>query len=87
MTTSPEDITRALLQDLNDTIEKHTQRLHQITLRLSRMERDLGNLFRGFGELRGDYAGLAVQLDEFDKRLARIERRLDLVETPAPSQT
>jgi hypothetical protein len=35
--------------------------------------------------LHGDYAGLSVRLDNLDRRVGRIERRLELDEVPTSS--
>ena len=34
--------------------------------------------------LHADYAGLSVRLDNLDRRVGRIEQRLELVDVPSP---
>jgi len=51
------------------------EKLDEIIVRLGRLEREVAGL-------RGDYAGLSVRLDNLDRRVGRIEQRLELVETP-----
>lgn len=57
--------------------EQSTQRekLDEIITRLGRLEREVAGL-------HADYAGLSVRLDNLDRRVARIEQRLELVEVP-----
>jgi predicted nuclease with TOPRIM domain len=57
--------------------EQSTQRekLDEIITRLGRLEREVAGL-------HADYAGLSVRLDNLDRRVGRIEQRLELVEVP-----
>jgi len=52
------------------------EKLDEIITRLGRLEREVAGL-------HGDYAGLSVRLDNLDRRVGRIEQRLELVEIPA----
>jgi hypothetical protein len=52
------------------------EKLDEIIVRLGRLEREVAGL-------HGDYAVLSVRLDNLDRRVGRIEQRLELVEVPA----
>jgi hypothetical protein len=52
--------------------------LDEIIVRLGRLEREVAGL-------HSDYAGLSVRLDNLDRRVGRIERRLELDEVPTSS--
>lgn len=54
------------------------EKLDEIILRLGRLEREVAGL-------HSDYSSLSVRLDNLDRRVARIEHRLELVEVPMPS--
>jgi archaellum component FlaC len=54
-------------------LDRHTEELREIKERL-------GILEIGIGNLGGQYASLSNRLDRLDERVARIEKRLDLVE-------
>jgi hypothetical protein len=43
-----------------------------------------GRLEREVAGLHSDYAGLSVRLDNLDRRVGRIELRLELVDLPTP---
>ena len=51
------------------------EKLDEIIVRLGRLEREVAGL-------HGDYAGLSVRLDNLDRRVGRIEHRLELAEAP-----
>ena len=42
----------------------------------------LGRLVRRIAGLHSDYADLSVRLDNLDRRVGRIERRLELADVP-----
>jgi hypothetical protein len=54
------------------------EKLDEIIDRLGRIEREVAGL-------HADYAGLAIRLDNLDRPVGRIERRLELVGVPEPS--
>jgi hypothetical protein len=60
-----------ILRDLAQIREKQDE----IVVRLSRLEREAASLHL-------DFAGLSMRLDNLDRRVARIERRLELSEEP-----
>ena len=51
------------------------EKLDEIIVRLGRLEREIAGLY-------GDYAGLSVRLNNLDRRVGRIEQRLEAVEVP-----
>lgn len=55
-----------LLRAIRATLDQHTDELREIRGRL--------------GNLEHQYAGLSTRFDRMDERLARVERRLDLIE-------
>jgi len=55
-----------LLEAIRATLDQHTDELREIRGRL--------------GNLEHQYAGLSARFDRMDERLARVERRLDLIE-------
>jgi predicted nuclease with TOPRIM domain len=60
------------------------EKLDEIISRLGRLEREVAGLHRELAGLHDDYAGLSVRLDNLDRRVGRIEARLELVDLPAP---
>lgn len=60
------------------------ERLERIDARLDELVNRVGYLERNAAETSVQIAGLSTRMDNFDRRLTRIERRLDLVEGPAP---
>ena len=61
------------LQAIRGVLDRHTDELREIKERL-------GILEIGIGNLGGQYASVSNRLDRLDERVARIEKRLDLVE-------
>ncbi len=53
------------------------EKLDEIISRLGRLELEVAGL-------HADYASLSVQLDSLDRRVGRIESRLELVDLPTP---
>jgi hypothetical protein len=54
------------------------EKLDEIIVRLGRLEREVA----GF---HGDYVSLSLRLDNLDRRVGRIEQRLELLEIPISS--
>jgi len=50
----------------------------------TRSSAGLAGLEREVAALHADYAALSVRLDNLDRRVGRIEARLELVELPTP---
>ncbi len=61
------------------------EKLDEIISRLGALEREVAALTLRFAEMKVDFANLSVWIDNLDRRVRRIEQRLDLVEIPAPS--
>jgi chromosome segregation ATPase len=61
------------------------EKLDEIIGRLGALEREVATLNLRFAEMRVDFAGLSLRIDNLDHRVRRIEQRLDLVEVPASS--
>jgi septal ring factor EnvC (AmiA/AmiB activator) len=59
------------------------EKLDEIINRLGVLEREVASLSLRIAEIRVDFAGLSVRLDNLDRRVGRIERRLDLADAPA----
>jgi hypothetical protein len=60
--------------------------IDEVIDRLARVERELVGIRRNITNLHEDWAGMSVRLDNLDRRVARIEHRLDLVEEPGNGQ-
>jgi hypothetical protein len=54
------------------------EKLDEIIVRLGRLEREVAGL-------HGDYVSLSLRLDNLDRRVGRIEQRLELLEIPISS--
>ena len=70
----------ARIQEQNDLI---LTKLEELTVRVSSVERDLADLKRYFAGVKIDMAAINQRLDNVDRCLVRIERRLDLVDAPS----
>jgi predicted nuclease with TOPRIM domain len=62
-----------MLRQIDAKLDTILDRLHDLTARTSSVEDQLVGL-------RTDFVRLEHRVDRFDERLARIERRLDLIE-------
>ena len=72
------DLILNMLRAIRAEQSAQREKLDEIIVRLGRLEREIA-------DLHSDYAGLSVRLDNLDRRVARIEQRLELVEAPASS--
>lgn len=70
------DLMLNMLRAIRGKLDEHDQKFEEIIIRLGRVEREIANL-------HGDFAGLSVRMDNLDRRVGRIERRLDLVDENA----
>jgi archaellum component FlaC len=61
------------LRGIRGVVDRLTEDMREVKERL-------GILEIGIGNLGGQYASLSNRLDRLDERVARIEKRLDLVE-------
>jgi predicted nuclease with TOPRIM domain len=73
MADEPDNLTLRMLRQVDAKLDTILDRLHDLTARTSSVEDQLVGL-------RTDFVRLEHRVDRFDKRLARIERRLDLIE-------
>jgi len=56
--------------------------VNDLKLRMTNVEGSLGQVISQVGYVQTQLAGQALRMDRIDERIARIERRLDLVEVP-----
>lgn len=75
MTEQTENIVLEILKRMQVDMREMRSDMLDLKHRISAIELHIG-------ELATSYAGQSIRLDRFDERLARIERRLDLIETP-----
>jgi polyhydroxyalkanoate synthesis regulator phasin len=59
------------------------EKLDEIITRIGALEREVAALSLRVAEIRVDFAGLSVRIDNLDRRVGRIEHRLELADTPA----
>jgi predicted nuclease with TOPRIM domain len=69
------DLILSMLRAIRAEQSAQREKLDEIIVRLGRLEREVAGL-------HGDYASLSVRLDNLDRRVGRIEQRLELVEVP-----
>ncbi|HXC11670.1 MAG TPA: hypothetical protein VNV39_02380 [Stellaceae bacterium] len=69
------DLVLNMLRAIRTEQAAQREKLDEIIVRLGRLEREVAGL-------HGDYAGLSVRLDNLDRRVGRIEHRLELAEAP-----
>ena len=72
------DLILNMLRAIRAEQSAQRERLDEIIVRLGRLEREVAGL-------HGDYVSLSVRLDNLDRRVGRIEQRLELVEIPISS--
>lgn len=72
------DLILNLLRAIRAEQAAQREKLDEIIVRLGRLEREVAGL-------HGDYAGLSVRLDNLDRRVSRIEQRLELIDLPTSS--
>ena len=61
------------LRAIRGILDRHTEDLREI-------KEKIGILETGVGNLGAQYASLSTRLDRLDERVARIERRLELLD-------
>jgi hypothetical protein len=81
MSDDPENLMLIFLRRLDGKMDGLIQDVADLKLRMTAVEILLGAMA---ATEQSHYASLATRLDRHDGRLGRIERRLDLAETPAP---
>jgi predicted nuclease with TOPRIM domain len=72
------DLILNMLRAIRTEQSAQREKLDEIIVRLGRLEREVAGL-------HGDYVSLSVRLDNLDRRVGRIEQRLELVEIPISS--
>jgi hypothetical protein len=75
MSDEPADLILSMLRAICAEQAAQREKLDEIIIRLGRLEREVAGL-------HGDYAGLSVRMDNLDRRVGRIERRLELADVP-----
>jgi hypothetical protein len=75
MSDEPADLILSMLRAIRAEQAAQREKLDEIIIRLGRLEREVAGL-------HGDYAGLSVRMDNLDRRVGRIERRLELADVP-----
>lgn len=77
MSDQPENMTLILLRRANAIMGQIQEDVADMRQRMTTIETQVGNFI---GTEASHYASLATRLDKMDARIARIERRLDLVD-------
>jgi hypothetical protein len=67
------DLILTMLRAIRAKLDEHDQKFDELILRVGRMEREIANL-------HVDFATISLRLDNLDRRVGRIERRLELVD-------
>ena len=81
----PEETPLVYLRAIRAILENHNRSFADVIDRLSRLEREAAATRRDIANLHEDWVGLSGRLDRLDQRVARIERRLELVDDPTTS--
>lgn len=78
MSDEPDNLTLRYLRRLDDKLDRVLDKQDEHTRRIGALERNVASLMVSV-------ADLSARMDGFDLRVARIERRLDLVDERAAS--
>jgi hypothetical protein len=78
MTENAENLVLEHLRAIRATQDYHSQKLQDIKLRLSSIERSQARSHADYAELYGDHARQQATIDRLNDRLGRVERRLEL---------
>jgi predicted nucleic acid-binding Zn-ribbon protein len=70
----PESIVLRYLRRIDMKQDQLATKMDEVIMRLGSLERDVAGL-------KVDFAGLQVSMDNFDRRVTRIETRLELLGT------
>ena len=68
------------LRLIRTTLSDHTERFNRIESRLGNLELTVAGVRRDLAHMYGDVVEQHVRYDQFNTRIERIERRLDLRE-------
>lgn len=74
MSDEPDNLVLRMLRRVTEQNDLILHKLDELTTRIGALERD-------GAAMKMDIVGLQVRMDNMDRRLSRIERRLDLTET------
>ena len=74
MSDEPDSLVLRMLRRVTEQNDLILHKLDELTTRIGALERD-------GAAMKMDIVGLQVRMDNMDRRLSRIERRLDLTET------
>ena len=78
MSDTPDNVILTLLRRMDMKLDRLVDEVQDLKRRTTPLDRQAG-------DLRVDLAGVSARLDRIDDRLVRVERRLDLRETPEPT--
>jgi hypothetical protein len=79
------DLIVNLLRAIGAEQTAQREKLDEVISRLGALERKVISLTLRIAKMKVDFASLSVRIDNLDRRVGRIEQRLELVEVPAPS--
>jgi hypothetical protein len=77
------DFLRGRFDRVDRLLGEHGRKLDEVVTRLGALERGQADLRRDIAEVHVGLAAVNTRLDNLDRRVTRIEHRLDLVEDPA----
>ena len=75
----PDSPVSVYLRRIDAKVDGIAGELRDVKARLGLIEVGMSGVRREIAFLSGSYATLSVRMDHFDERMARIERRLDLL--------
>jgi hypothetical protein len=78
------DIANLTLRVVTEMRDELRADLLDLKQRMTSLEQGQALMTQELGRIREDMAVQSARMDRFDQRLARIERRLELVDSPAP---
>ena len=73
MVDEPENLVLGALEEIREQNDTFLRKLDEVMVRLAAVERDLG-------AMNVDYASTQLRLDNMDRRIERIEKRLSLID-------
>jgi septal ring factor EnvC (AmiA/AmiB activator) len=76
------DLILSMLRAIRAEQTSQREKLDEIIHRLGALEREVASLNLRIAEIKADFANLSVRLDNLDRRVGRIELRLELAEVP-----
>lgn len=73
MSDEPQNMVLRYLRNIDACLDRIEHKLDELTTRIGGLERD-------GAAMKSDIVGLQIRMDNMDRRLSRIERRLELTE-------